>query len=255
MLPVVASASPALQEIEDDEGAAITLHAGDLVTPERDLAALRWRGAMEGGQEARSGAMVELRRGQGGGIYFGFRQDFGAPLRVPSARWICEHAGVRAELAAGCERSLFRARSRDGAIVAWLAHAVGESPVAVVRRGKLTSIRAKDVTDGRMVELSKSTLLLLTTRGASADGKVSGASLLPIRVAGGPVARLRAIPLDQVDARDDTRVESRLVTSEVRGESVHLVGTWRAVARSDGRELESRSIDETYALSELPVEP
>ncbi len=251
---MAASASPALQEIEDDEGAAVTLHAGDLVAPARDLPELRWRGAMEGGEGTRSGAMVEFRRSQSGGVYFGFRQDFAPPLRVPTARWICEHLRLRAELATSCERTLWRARSRDGAVVAWLAHASGETPVAVVRQGRLTTVNVADVTSGRIIELPTATLLLLTSRGASADGKLSGSSLVPIRISGGALARLQAIPLDRVDARDDARVQSRLVTGEVRGDVVRVVGTARAVARADGRELESKAIDETYRLADLPAE-
>ncbi len=253
MLPVVAPLTPVLNELEDDEGAAMTLHAGDLVHEGKALSPLRWRGLMEGGEGSRDDAAFELRPIGGAATNYGFRKDYGAPLRVPTARWLCAHNGTVSADRDTCTRSLARARSPRGAIVAWQAHSPTPTSVSVVRGGVVRTIPVGVISEARLVEVAGQTLLILTIRTASPTGDQSGGELLPVRVDGGAVAKFPPLALDQIDARDSVRVTTRIVTHELRNGVVRIRGTRRVVARADGHELESTPIDESHRLADLVV--
>ncbi len=255
MIPVVVGATPMLGEAEDDEPAAMTLHLGDLVYPGKDFGPLKWHAPMEGGVGDRDGMTFELRPSSGEGIGFGFRKDFGAAVKVPTARWICANNGTPIQLRASCERSLSRARTRDGATVAWTTLSMSPTDIAVVKNATVRTLRVDTASSGRLVDLGASTVLLLVSRTASLDGKLSSGRLLPIRLSGTTLVRLRPIVFDEIDARKDDRVTSRLGEFLLEGSVVHVFGTRKVVQRADGAELESTKIDERVDLAKLAPEP
>jgi hypothetical protein len=204
MVPVVAPTSPLLNELEDDEPAAAALHAGDLVFQGVDRGPLGWKATVEGQPAARDGMTFELRPTSGSAINFGFRSDFGPAIRVPTAAFICAR-GAPVEARASCATTLVRARAHDGSIVAWTTFAGAKSSIMSVRAGRVLSITTESISGGRVLNVGSKTLLLALVRSASPDGRTSGGSLLVVRVTGGPLAILRSIELDQVDATKKRR--------------------------------------------------
>jgi hypothetical protein len=248
MAAVTGDSAPALIEIEDDEAPAMVLHQGDLALLQRDLRTLKWRAPMENGIGTRDGAMVEIRLAEGGSIFFAFRSDFGDAVQVPTSKWICEKIGESDPL---CAQSLARSRTRSGAFVAWWPRVGVKAPVAVIRDGDVKVVHVLNPATGRLVEFSGGAVLLLTTHRASPDGRHSEGALVAVRVSGGDVAILEPMPTDEIDARDEKRVIQRIVKTELKDDTVYVMGERRVVARSDAAVLETAPVDERHRLPDL----
>lgn len=241
----VLTATPLLNEIEDDEGAALVGHPGDLVLAGRDLPALRWAGAMGSVQAHREGPMVELRQSAGGGVLYGFRSDLGPAQPVPTAAWIC---GQLEGAGADCASSLQRVRTSDGAVVAWTPHQPRPTAVVVIRGAALEQVKVSGIAEGRLMTSGTTTLLLLSTRTSSADGITSEGTLTPVRVSGAPMALLEPLITDAVDGRTPGEVRVRLVEVELGEDSVQLRGERRVMPLDGGEPSASTPIDERYVL-------
>ena len=241
----VLTVTPLLNEIEDDEGAALVGHPGDLALAGRDLPALRWAGAMGSVQANREGPMVELRLSAGGGVLYGFRSDLGPAQPVPTAAWICGQLG---SAGADCVSTLQRVRTSDGAVVAWTPHQQRPTPVVVVRGAAVEQVKVSGIAEGRLMKSGTTTLLLLSTRTSSADGITSGATLTPVRVSGTPMALLAPLITDEVDGRTPGEVRVRLVEVELGEDSVQLRGERHVTPLDGGEPFASTPIDERYVL-------
>lgn len=244
--------APLLNEIEDDEGAALVAHRGDLALEGRALPALSWKGAMGSDQATREGPMVELRLSAGGGVFYGFRSDQKPAQPVPTAQWICEHV---ADTESGCVARLQRARADDGTVVAWRPYESQPTPVVVISDGGLESVLVGSISEARLMKSGSTTVLLLSTRTASADGTSSGGRLTPVRVTGGPVAVLGSLVTDEVDGRTSGEVRTRLVQVELGETQVRLRGERRVTPLDGGAPSESTPIDERYQLVDGALVP
>ena len=199
----------------------------------------------------RDGPMVIVSQSSDTSGLYGFASDLGPEIDVPTAAWIC--AGIQPGEAPArppkeCAAMLHRAKTSDGAIVAFVPCVVGSCAVALVRDRKVTSIHIDGLTSAHLIAIDARPMLMVWTRWVHDGGNRTGGSLVPIDLAGpAPVAQA-AISLDEVDARDAEKVSSRSVRMAITGAVVHLTGERREVVRKDGRELARAPIDETHPL-------
>jgi hypothetical protein len=260
---VEASSSPLLNEIEDDEAAAEVAHAGELVFVGRDLRPLSWEARMEDQKAHRDGMLLELRKGAGTNILFGFRNDLGAQVTVPAASWICDAiAGDRAVADGGklpnCSSALRRARLPEGALAAFIACGQGPCPVAIVREGRVAAATFDDLASIDVRRVGNRMALVATSRWARGGGAWTGGRLLILDVSGAIPALGRDVPADEVDARDPAKVTSRTVshridTSDPQAPVLRVVGERIETRLADGNVVSRTPIDERYPL--LPNAP
>ncbi|MBI5546537.1 MAG: hypothetical protein HY901_21865 [Deltaproteobacteria bacterium] len=203
--------------------------------------------------------MAEVRLAPGGSVYYGFRSDFGPSIEVPQASWLCSLlAGTDAELKArlgSCGGLLRRARTPDGALVAFVEHPTESWPIGLVREGVLVaSAKAAPLLGGRLVATRAGPLLLALRRWQRGDGAWTGGELVPFALRATQIVRLSPIPLDEVDARDGGRVTARIVTVDYTTADVRVAGKRQEIDRADGHVLNESVVEELYDLAALAEE-
>ena len=257
--PLIASAeAPLLNEAEDDEAATDIARAGEVVELVKELGTLKWEAPMGDRTGKRDGRLIELRQAPGDAILFGWKDDLGAEVDVPTTQAICEAiardpAVPPAAKLPTCAGLLRRVRMPDGAFAAYQVCSVGPSPVAVVRDGRVSTITVEGMNKARMLVTPGGPMLLASTRWARSNGSWTGGTLVPVKLSGPAPVALAAIPVDEVDARDSVKVVARGVRVTIEGTerlSIHLVGARRETALADGRVLASTPIDETIPVGD-----
>jgi hypothetical protein len=250
--------APFLNELEDDESAAEVERPGTVLLVLKPLPPMKWKAMMGAAMAERGGPMAEVRMAPGDGILYGFKSDFGEEIDVPTTEGICAQIAGNAALPLEarqprCKALLRRIQLPSGATVAFDPCATGPCAVALVRNGAVSSLAIEGVTSARLVPGEGDGTLLVTSRWIRADGAWTGSKLVPVSLAGSAPVQLADIPLDEIDARDPTKVSSRTVRVDISsgagGAGVHLVGDHRVQSRDDGRDLATTPIDETHRLA------
>jgi hypothetical protein len=260
VIAVEVAEAPLLNELEDDEPAAQVARAGDLLLEGKSLPAMAapWKALLDGHPAERSGPLVELRQAPMDAQLFGFRSDLGPKIQAPLTSWICASMARAPGLATvatapECAGLLHRARLPDGALVAFVPCATGPCPIALVRGTRVRAIALDGVTSARVVPTEAGSVLLVTSRWATDEGRRSGGSLTPVTLSGSAPIALAPIALDEVDARDPGRVKARMVQFDLTSPAplrtvVRVHGDLRETALPDGRELTRVAIDETHVV-------
>jgi hypothetical protein len=256
--PLIATAeAPLLKEAEDDEPAADIARAGEVVELVRELYPLRWEAKMGQTTGKRDGLLVQVRQAPGEGIFFGFKSDFGPEADVPLVPWICAAMAADPSLPAAarrpnCNDRLRRFRMQDGAFAVYLICSEGPCPIGIVRDGHVAAIAVEGMVSARtVVEGGGGLGLLASTRWARSDGKWTGGALVPVELSGAAPVALPEIPLDDIDARDPTKVVARVVKTTIDEKeplAVHIVGARTETTLADNRELSRVPIDERVPL-------
>jgi hypothetical protein len=251
--PLVASEeAPFLSEAEDDEPAASVARAGEVVEVLRELGNLKWEAGLGDRTGKREGRLVEVRQAPESAILFGWKSDIGPEVDVPTAKGICEAiardpAVPDAAKRPSCAGLLRRVRLPDGAFAAYHVCTVGPCPVALVRDGQVRTTIVEGMHMARMMASPSGSILLASTRWVRSDGAWTGGSFVPVKLGGPAPVVLAAIPADEVDARDATKVVTRAVKVALEATppaSLHVFGERSETARADGRKLASAPIDE-----------
>ena len=261
--PLIASAeAPLLNEAEDDEAATDIGRTGEVVELVKELGTLKWEAPMGDKIGKRDGRLIEVRQAPNDAILFGWKDDLGPEVDVPTTAAICEAIARDPALPPAaklptCAGLLRRVRLPDGAFAAYQVCSVGPCPVAVVRGGRVSAITVEGMVKARMLAAQAGPVLLASTRWARSGGAWTGGALVPIKLWGGAPIALPAIPLDEVDARDRVKVVARSVRPILEDQggptgrlAVHLVGELRETALADGRELATTPIDVTVPIGD-----
>jgi hypothetical protein len=253
LVPVKTAAAPLIPELEDDERASQVPRAGDLLVLGNALPPMKWKADMDGTMTTREGPMAEVRRAPGDALLFGFMSDLGEPVEVPAAGVLC--ARLQAALPAlppalveNCPHVLRRAKTLDGALVAYVNCSVGPCPVGLLRGDHLGAVTVDGVVDARFGSIGGKSLLLASSRWVKDGGTWTGGTIVPILLDGAAPKPLDPIPTDEVDARAPVDVVQRNVRVEFGSDTVRVVGERRIVDRNTGKDRSKVPIDERHRL-------
>jgi hypothetical protein len=251
---IAPDSAPGLNEPEDDEGASVILHHGDVVIARQPMPRLKWAGVLEGAHIRRDSPVVGVELRPWSGNTYVFSEDLGPPVEVETTHAICATApGATPSGVATCERALRRILLDDGAVIGYTQCAAPGCAV-VWKKGERASWGTLDgLSFLHSRKIAGRNVLIAVTR--FVDGRDhTGGKLLVLSAAPG-FARLGELALEEIDARDMARVRSRtgkLITEP--GRYVFEGTRFDADARTGKRSGESSFKDE-LSLDALPADP
>lgn len=300
LLRVTAAAGPLMDKPSKTKPALHVVHPGDLVRPGAPVdpgwSSLVWQGVVDGVKTKRSGRVVEVRRAAGDGRFFGFAEDFGDEIEVPSSAWLCDAMErVHGAPFDDCAGRLRYVALPDGRILAYVPYTSGPCPIAIAgpNGGDIGLVLVDGVMDARLVSIASvstgasastganagaaasagagtsagasagtdagtgadaaagggaKSVLLAFVRRVDHDGRLTSGRIVSLAVDGKAPEVRSEIVVDEVDARGEDVVVSRIARADVTPPSVRISGDRREVARKTGRELSASPIDETYRI-------
>ncbi len=251
-LPAIVSAAPLIPRVEKDTGARDIAYSGDLVKFVRDVQEFQWVGKMDGAKTERNSMLMEVKHVDDGVMRFGFRSDFGAPVRVPLTSYLCEKLKEQVSFeAARCPQELRRAIVNGGGLLSYYACASGPCPVGLYVGGKVRALLVESLGSGRLFVGKTRSLLMGQARISKDDGKQSGGVVVPIVLEGETITRAPDIAVDFIDARDVASVKQRLVSAKVSQTEVKITGEETVRSASDGTVISTKTIEEKYPLPSI----
>jgi hypothetical protein len=224
---------------------------GELLRVGKQIRTRTWNGYLDDEHAERDGQLFAVRRATGGTESFAFESDLGGEVPVSTTSALCEALAKRGPFdLEACKTNLRRARAADGAVVSYVPCASGACPVAIERGGKLGAIPLFGLSSAQFLWGKKRSVLVAQMRTVKDSGKRSGGSVAILALDGDEPKSLGEFPTDEVDARDPSRVLSKVVTVKVTRAELKLTGKSQ-VQTADGKVTDEKSIDETHPLPPL----
>ena len=197
-----AAEAPVLGEPEEEGPPQWVLHEGDLVRVVRTVRPrFAWKGLLEGGGKviARDSELIEVRRADGEGTGFGFREDFAGEVEAPTAAWLCRRMQAGPECAGRLRRIAVDPGGQGRAVLAYEGCYVGPCKVALARGRKVSVLTVDALAEMRVATVQGQRVALATARWVRAPNWTGG-SLVVLHV-DEELRRGLEIVTDEVDAR------------------------------------------------------
>lgn len=228
-------AAPGLAEYENDEPSVRTIYLGDVVSPVKRWPVLTWDGLLEGKADRRTGEVVELQESKNDATRFSFASSVTSGLRAPTSAWFCDKLGNPAFDRMPCTASLRRIVAPDGTAIAYQPCAQPYCRIAVVRDGVLRLTKLDGLLGIRLFSTGPTTYAVAFTRWVRAPNW-TGATAVIYEVS--PSFRRAAEVLaEEIDARDEFTVKTRLGRLVVTPGELEYAGTVSQIDRSTGQPL------------------
>ena len=251
-LVVTSLDAPLIRKPTKDASAQDVVYKGELVKLVREDGTMSWSGKMDGQKASRAGTLLEVKHVDDGAHRFAFRPDFGDNAVVPVTAWLCDAISAQGEFQTSrCAAELRRARTADGALLAYWPCTSGLCPVGLLRAGKMAVLGVEDLSAARFFHGKKRSMLLATVRWTKDEGKQSGGALVPILLDGPAPVRGADIPIDRIDARDPAKVIDHIVQVKITPTEVIVKGEETVRSAATGATLSKRPVEEKHPLPSL----
>jgi hypothetical protein len=237
---IAVDGAPVLNQIKPGRRPYARLFEGELVRVVERRDPFDWTYAKGGEVLRRSSRIVALRRASGQIAVFGFEEDLGPSVRVPTAEHLCAVAGAAPE----CPRRLQRVALGDG-LFAWEACGVGPCRAIFARGGAISSTTIDGLTLLDVATIGGRRVAVATSRWVRTP-EWTGAEVVVVELAPG-LARLATVATEDTDARGDV-VRQRAGALERRGDAFVLKGVRREVAKATAAVVSEAPFEEPVAL-------